>query len=143
MKHRKSHKAAKNTSYANPAWERVKARFRKIDRKELTATVLWFLSVFLFYTVCNFFEWTFHVVLYPLALGLLAGGYLLLNGGTFARDAEPDPDRFPASWDEERRKQACERFARNRKWARKLLPPLFAVMATLCIDLIYLNVVTA
>lgn len=144
MKHKKRHRKPSPSprTDSNPALARIKERIRRIDRQDVIQTALWLVGVFLFYTVCNHLRLTFHVILYPIALGALAVGYFLLNGGTFERNSELDPSRFPEDWDEERREKETARFYRNRALAKRLLPPLFAVITTLCIDLIYLNVVS-
>ncbi len=143
MKHKKRrrprHEQSKTDRSANPAWERVKDRFRRINRRTVMITLFWFLGAELFYTVCNYFTFTFHLYLYPIAFGVLALAYFILNGGRLGGQAEFNPSALPSSMTEEEKQKAENAFNLRRKWAKSLLPPLFAIITTLCIDLIYLN----
>ena len=146
MKHshhkRKRRPAGKESASYNPAWERIKERFRKIDRGDVLRTGAWFLGLYALYTLLNHFRFTFHWILYPIFLGLLAVGYLILNGGSFDRNRILTPEDLPAEWDRERKEKAIFELNRRRAWAKRLLPPLIGVVLTLMFDLIYLNVVT-
>ncbi len=141
-RHIEQEETEKNVS-SNPAWDRVKERFARIDRRDVLKTGLWFLLLFSLYTVCSYFELTLHVYAYPIALGVLGGAYVFLNGGTFDRHATIDEDRFSPDLTKEQKRKIIEGFARRQKLARSLLAPLFGVMMTLLIDLIYISVVTA
>lgn len=146
-KHRGHHGDKKNrtsphAASANPAWERIKERFRRIDRGDILRTAGWLLLFSALYALLNHFRFTFHWVLYPVVLGLLAVAYLLLNGGSFDRHTTLTVDDLPDDWDRARKEKAVSDFNARKAWAKRLLPPLIGIMLTLMFDLIYLNVVT-
>ena len=142
--HRKRHKpqSRKAAAASNPAWERIKDRFRRIDRGDVLRTGGWLIGLGALYALLNHFRFTFHWVLCPVALGLLAVAYLILNGGSFDRHTQLTPDDLPSDWDRARKEKAVADFYARKAWAKRLLPPLIGVMLTLMFDLIYLNGVT-
>lgn len=121
---------------SNSLWAQIKETFKRVDRTAVRNTALWFLAAEAVYAVCNYFELTVHLYLYPILLGVTAVAYLVLNGGSFSKNVEFSPS---PSKNEEENAKAEERFHRNRAKARQLLPILFALALTLCIDMIYLN----
>ncbi len=144
MKHKKRRnprpERTKKTGAVNPAWERVKERFTRIDRREVLRTGLWFLGAFSVYTVCNFFRLILHVYLYPIVLAVIALVYLYLNGGTFDRRAVIDEEKLPKGIDEGEKARLIQAFYARRKKAKRLLAPMFALIATILIDYIVIMV---
>ena len=144
MKHKKRRKPRPERAsgkQGNPAWEQIKDRFRRIDRSAVFACALWFFVLFGIYTVCNHYQLILHFYVYAIAAGIIALSYFVLCGGSFSGDVEFNKEALPKSMTDSEKDLAEEKFYKRREWAKRLIPPLFGIILTLGIDLVYLNVV--
>jgi len=139
-KHKRNPRArgAGGESSLSAATAPLRHSLKQIAWKKVAITLLWLAILLLIYTVCNHFHLTPHVLLYPLAAGILAVCFFLLNGCSFST-APIDPDALPRELDAEAREALLARLNRRRETAKRLLPPLIGLVGTLLIDMLYLH----
>lgn len=118
----------------------LKAAWKRFNWKLALRVLAWTAASVGVYQLCNALQLMFHAYLYPIAVGILAGAYVLLNGGFSRKQPLPEEDALPADWDGEKKAKYLEKLKKRREIAKKLLIPLFALMAAVFLDVIILSV---
>ena len=124
-------------AYLN-AKDSLKRSAKRFNWRLALKALLEFLFVFFVYHALNAFQLTFHLYLYPILICVLAVAYFFLNGGTFGKNDLTEAD-LPKEWEEEKKAEFLAKHRRRQKWARELLPVLFAFLLTVMLDLVWLN----
>ena len=122
------------------AADQLKTACKRFNWRLALRVLVWTAAAIGVYQLCNALHLMIHAYLYPIAVGILAGAYVLLNGGFSRREPLPEEDALPADWDGARKAKYLEKLKKRRETAKKLLIPLFALMAAVFLDVIILSV---
>ena len=135
MKHPKK---AVSPRAGKDAADHLKHTLKRFNWRLALRVLLWTAAAVGVYQLCSAFHLMLHAYLYPIAVGILAGAYVLLNGG-FSRD-EPTEANLPAEWDAEKKAAYLEKLKKRHRLAKKLLIPLFALTVAVLLDIIILSI---
>ncbi len=111
---------------------------RPFNFRKAGILLLWIVGAAGVYFLCNSFELSFHLYAYPIVIGVLAGAFVLLNGG-FSRELPSESD-LPEGWDPMKKREYLEKAKKNKETAKKLLYPLIGMLTAVLLDLLILNI---